>query len=243
MAKLKVKKGDNVVVISGKDRGKTGKITQIIPANNKAVVEGINIIIKHQKPKGNNQKGGIIRKSAPMQISNLMVVCPVCGKATRVGRKEVSDKLSRFCKKCGAVLDKEYVKAKKEQKKKDVSKENTVEKVKSKKEETLNETAKQETIKTKKEEVLQETQGTDLTEKAENSENKTTEKTTEVKTENKTETKTEKAKTEKNLQKEKAIKPVPKPKTRDAVNEQVKKATNKNVARTTTIRKSTNRGK
>lgn len=266
MAKLKVKKGDNVVVISGKDRGKTGKITQIIPAKNRAVVEGINIIIKHQKPKGNNQKGGIIRKSAPMQISNLMVVCPVCGKATRVGKKEVSGKLSRFCKKCGAILDKEYVKSvKKEQKKKDVSSEETVEKVKSKKEETSKIAPKTETTK----KVSSKKQKIDSTEKEQNLENQAlkskedkekintkvekktdakVEKKAEIKTDKEDDTKTEKAKTEKakiekNLQKEKIVKTVTKPKIRNTASEQVKKAINKNVARTTKIHKSTNRGK
>lgn len=122
MAKLKVKKGDNVVVISGKDKGKTGKILQVIPAENRALVEGVNIITKHQKPKSQKEKGGIIKKPSPIKIDNIMVVCPACGKATRVGKKMVGEHLSRFCKKCGAVLDKAFVKAvKKTTKKKDTA--------------------------------------------------------------------------------------------------------------------------
>lgn len=233
MVKLKVKKGDNVVVISGKDRGKTGKITQIIPAQNRAVVEGVNIIIKHQKPQGNKQKGGIIKKSAPMQISNLMVVCPVCGKATRVAKKEISDKLSRICKKCGAGLDKEYVKVvKKDQKKKETSKDSVTEKTKPTKDETLKEKAQ-----TKQTEVS--------VEKAEASTEKVLKENSEEKKAVKTEAKTtEKAskgeKTVKTAQSGKTVKSAPKTKTKD---EQVKKISSQNVGRTTTIRKSTNRGK
>ncbi|MDD4686026.1 MAG: 50S ribosomal protein L24, partial [Clostridia bacterium] len=93
MTKLKVKKGDNVVVISGKDKGKTGKILQTVPAQNRALVEGVNIITKHQKPKSQKEKGGIIKKPAPIKIDNIMVVCPACGKATRVGKKMVGEHL------------------------------------------------------------------------------------------------------------------------------------------------------
>jgi large subunit ribosomal protein L24 len=116
--KFKIKKGDNVVVIAGKDKGKTGKVLQVIPESNKAVVEGVNIVTRHQKPKSAKEKGGIIKKPAPLQISNLMVVCS-CGKATRVGKGEISGRSVRICKKCGASLDKEYVKNKKESKKKE----------------------------------------------------------------------------------------------------------------------------
>ena len=82
------------------------------------MVDGVNVVTKHQKPKSQQDKGGIIKKSAPIEASNVMVVCPVCGKATRVAHKELNGKNVRICKKCGATLDKEYVKeAKKEAKK------------------------------------------------------------------------------------------------------------------------------
>ena len=217
MAKLKVKKGDNVVVISGKDRGKTGKITQIIPEKNRAVVEGVNIITKHQKPKGNKDKGGIIKKSAPMQISNLMVVCSACGKATRVGKTDVSGKLSRVCKKCGAGLDKEYVKAvKKELKKKDniAEKESAVQDKKLKKDEILNESIEvQKTEKTEKQKVAK-----------------------------KPEAKIEKPKSENTSESKSGVNAV-KSAVKKPVNDNLKKVTKTQAGRTTTIRKSNNRGK
>lgn len=215
MAKLKVKKGDNVVVISGKDKGKTGKITQIIPAENRAVVEGVNIIIKHQKPKGNKEKGGIIKKSAPMQISNLMVMCPGCGKATRIGKQEVNGKLSRVCKKCGMSLDKEYVKAvKKEQKKKDQAvKESNVQEKKLKKDEAVNE-----------KEIAQ--------------------KTAKPENEKSPETVSVKAKSEKASETKSGNTAIVKSEAQKAktINENLK-ATKTKAGRTTTIRKSSNRGK
>lgn len=124
MAKLNIKKGDNVVVISGKDKGKTGKILQVASNQNRAVVDGINIVTKHQKPKNQKDKGGLIKKPAPIDMSNIMVVCPACGKATRISRKEIEGKNVRICKKCGASLDKAFVKAvKKDIKKKEEAKE------------------------------------------------------------------------------------------------------------------------
>lgn len=120
MAKLNIKKGDTVVVIAGKDKGKTGKVLQTVAIANRAVVENINIVTIHRKPRSQKDTGGIIKQPAPVQISNLMIVCPVCGKATRVAKKVVDGKNARICKKCGASLDKAFVKAvKKENKKKE----------------------------------------------------------------------------------------------------------------------------
>ena len=120
MTKLNIKKGDTVVVIAGKDKGKTGKVLQTVAIANRAVVEGINIVTIHRKPRSQQDPGGIVKRPAPVQISNLMVVCPVCGKATRVGRKVVDGKNARICKKCNASLDKAFTKAvKKEGKKKE----------------------------------------------------------------------------------------------------------------------------
>lgn len=115
---MNIKKGDNVLVITGKDKGKTGKVVDVNPKNNKVTVENVNVVTKHQKPRSQQDKGGIIKKTAPFEASNAMVICPTCGKATRVAHAEVDGKNVRICKKCGACLDKEFAKkAKKEAKK------------------------------------------------------------------------------------------------------------------------------
>ena len=118
MTKSFVKKGDKVLVITGKDKGKTADVVEVSPKTNKVLVDGINVVTKHQKPRTQQDKGGIIKKSAPIDASNVMVVCPDCGKATRVKHKELNGKNVRSCSKCGGALDKEFVKeAKKEAKK------------------------------------------------------------------------------------------------------------------------------
>jgi len=104
--KLRIKKDDRVKVIAGDDKGKTGKVLEIITAKNKAIVEGINIVSRHTKPNAQNQQGGIIKKEAPVHISNLKVV-DASGNATRVGRKLNDDgKLVRVSKKSGEIIDK-----------------------------------------------------------------------------------------------------------------------------------------
>lgn len=113
---LHVKKGDNVVLTAGKDKGKTGKVLTAIPAENAVVVEGVNIIAKHKKPRNAQDKGGIIRKENKVDASNVLVICPECGKATRVSYAVEGEKKFRKCKKCGASLDK-AVPTKKEVKK------------------------------------------------------------------------------------------------------------------------------
>lgn len=128
--KMNIKKGDNVLVIAGKDKGKTGKVMEVSPSQNKATVENINMVTKHKKPRNAQEKGGIIKVAAPMEISNLMVVCQTCGKATRVARKEVDGKNCRICKKCGASLDRAYVRAVKKEAKKAVKAEAKEEKKK-----------------------------------------------------------------------------------------------------------------
>ena len=104
-AKLHVKKGDTVLGLSGKDKGKQGKIRQAMPAKDKVVVEGVNKIKRHTKPNQKAPNGGIIEKEAPMFASKVMVVCPACSKATRVAKKEIDGKMVRVCKKCGEALD------------------------------------------------------------------------------------------------------------------------------------------
>lgn len=105
--KVHVKKGDNVVVIAGKDKGKKGKVLRVFPAESRVMVEGVNMATKHVKPTREMQQGGIIHQEAPLHSSNVMIYCSRCNKPARVGRKILQDgKKVRFCKKCGEVLDK-----------------------------------------------------------------------------------------------------------------------------------------
>ena len=106
MAKLKIKKDDTVVVIAGTSKGKKGKVIKIFPATNRVIVEGVNLISKHTKPNAANPQGGIVKQEAAIHISNLMIVDPKSGEATRVGRKidEKTGKLIRFSKKSGEVI-------------------------------------------------------------------------------------------------------------------------------------------
>lgn len=107
MTKVHIKKGDTVVVISGKDKGKKGKVIKVMPKDGKAIVEGINIATKHKKPSAKMPQGGIIHQELPIYTSKLMLVCGKCQSATRVGRSILSDGTKvRICKKCGEVLDK-----------------------------------------------------------------------------------------------------------------------------------------
>ena len=115
---LNIKKGDTVLVIAGKDNGKTGTVLEVSPKSNKVVVDGVNVVSRHQKPKSQQDKGGIIKKNAAIDASNVMVVCPDCGKATKVKAGKVNDSKVRLCKKCGASLDKEHAKTVKKEAKK-----------------------------------------------------------------------------------------------------------------------------
>ena len=103
MATLKIKKGDTVRVIAGKDNGKEGKVVSIDRKNGRVLVEGINMITKHMKPSAANQNGGIVQKEAPIHISNVMYVHK--GKPTRIGFKMEKDKKVRFAKSTGDVID------------------------------------------------------------------------------------------------------------------------------------------
>ena len=111
---MHVKTNDNVIVISGKDKGKKGKIVAAFPSKNRVTVEGVNMVTKHQKARNAMQPGGIIHKEMPIDASNVMLVCPKCGKATRVSRRidhvqddngKMNRKMIRVCKKCGAEID------------------------------------------------------------------------------------------------------------------------------------------
>lgn len=104
-AKLSIKKGDMVQVIAGDDKGKKGRVLEVMIDKNRALVEGINIVSRHTKPNAQNQQGGIIKKEAPVNISNLKVI-DKSGNATRVGRKlNDTGKLVRFSKKSGEIID------------------------------------------------------------------------------------------------------------------------------------------
>lgn len=103
MAKLKIKKNDEVLVIAGKDKGARGRVLRVVPATGKALVEGVNVIKRHTRADPNQQsQGGIVEKEAPIQISNLKVICPETGEPTRVGRTRLADGTSaRVSKKSG----------------------------------------------------------------------------------------------------------------------------------------------
>lgn len=104
--KLHVKTGDNVTVLSGKDRGKHGKVLEVNPNKGTVLIEGVNIATKHVKPRNMNQPGGIIHQEAFIDASNVMLICSKCKKPARTSRQiEESGRKVRVCKKCGAVTD------------------------------------------------------------------------------------------------------------------------------------------
>ncbi|MCX6724187.1 MAG: 50S ribosomal protein L24 [Candidatus Staskawiczbacteria bacterium] len=97
---MKVKKGDNILIIAGKDKGRTGKIIKAMPKELKVLVEGINLKKKHVRPKREGEKGQVVEIPAAMDVSNIKIVCPKCGKATRVGYSVENKEKYRICKKC-----------------------------------------------------------------------------------------------------------------------------------------------
>ncbi|MBU3925637.1 50S ribosomal protein L24 [Patescibacteria group bacterium] len=101
---MNIKKGDNVKIIAGKDRGKTGKVTHAFPKLNRIVVEGINVHKRHRKPKRQGKKGQIVQMPMPIDISNAKIICSGCNKPTRISKKIVGTRKVRACKKCGAEL-------------------------------------------------------------------------------------------------------------------------------------------
>ena len=107
---MKIKVNDTVLVITGKYKGKEGKVLKTDPAGHRVIVEGVNVVHKHEKAKKANETSRIITEEAPIDVSNVEIVCDKCGKPTRVGHAFVEGKKVRVCKKCGAVLDKAYVK-------------------------------------------------------------------------------------------------------------------------------------
>jgi len=103
---LRIKKGDTVTVITGKNKGKSGRVLSVSVAQGRLLIEGINIVKKHMKPNKKYTQGGIIEKEAPVNISNVMLLCPKCSKPTRIAAAGLdSDKKTRMCKKCKEVID------------------------------------------------------------------------------------------------------------------------------------------
>lgn len=103
-----IRRNDNVLVITGKDRGKRGRVLKVLPEKNRLVVEGVNIIKRHTKPNPQRQiKGGLVEREAALHASNVQIVCPECGKPTRLGKKILGDgRKVRVCRKCEGVVDK-----------------------------------------------------------------------------------------------------------------------------------------
>ena len=101
---MKLKKGDNVIVLSGNDKGKTGEVLEVLPKTQKILVKGVNVRKKHVKPRKQGEEGGILSVECPIYASKVAVVCPKCGKATRIGYIVEDDKKVRVCKKCGTKL-------------------------------------------------------------------------------------------------------------------------------------------
>ena len=101
---MNIRKDDKVVVISGKDKGKEGKVLSAMPKEGKVIVEGVSVASRHMKPRKQGEEGGIVKMETPIYVSKVMVVCPKCGKPTRVAHKLEGGKSVRVCKKCGANL-------------------------------------------------------------------------------------------------------------------------------------------
>jgi len=105
---MEIRKDDNVLVLSGKNKGKQGKVMSADPKGGKVIVSGVNVATKHRKPKDQKDQGGLIKMETPIYVCKVQLVCPKCGKATRVGHKTVEvdgkTKNVRICKKCGAEL-------------------------------------------------------------------------------------------------------------------------------------------
>ena len=106
MSKFHLKSGDTVMVITGKDKGKKGKVLSVDPKTGKVIVEKVNVSIKHSKPRRQGETGGRLEKETPIYGSKVMRVCPKCGKATRIGRKVLENgQISRYCKNCQEIID------------------------------------------------------------------------------------------------------------------------------------------
>lgn len=102
---MKIIRDDKVKIIAGNNKGKTGKVLKVIADKNKLIIEGVNLVKKHQKPNQTNQQGGIIEKEAPVNASNVMLVCSNCEKAVRISKRRTEDgKAERICKSCNKAV-------------------------------------------------------------------------------------------------------------------------------------------
>ena len=107
LAKCKIRKNDQVMIVKGKEQGKTGRVIRVIPDKGHVLIEKLNMVKRHTKPSAKYKQGGIIEKEAPLAISNVMLLCDKCKGPVRVGRKVLEDgKRVRLCKKCGEVFEK-----------------------------------------------------------------------------------------------------------------------------------------
>lgn len=103
---MHIKKDDQVKVIAGKEKGKTGRVFRVIPKKNQLLVEKVNLVKRHTRPSSKHRQGGIIEKESPINISNVMIICTKCNTAVRIGSKTLEDgEKVRCCKKCGEVID------------------------------------------------------------------------------------------------------------------------------------------
>ena len=106
LAKLHFKKDDQAIVIAGKEKGKSGKILNMVSKKESVLIEKVNLVKRHSRPSAKNRQGGIIEKEAPIHISNVMILCSKCNSPARIGRKILEDgKKVRYCKKCGEFID------------------------------------------------------------------------------------------------------------------------------------------
>jgi large subunit ribosomal protein L24 len=106
MALKRLKKNDTVMIIAGRERGKTGKVLRVLPEEGRVLVERLNMVKRHTKPRGQQQAGGIVEKEASLHLSNVLPVCGRCNKPTRVGRKRLDDgKAVRICRRCGEQME------------------------------------------------------------------------------------------------------------------------------------------
>jgi len=104
--RARIKKNDTVMVIAGRERGKTGKVLRVLPEKQRALIERLNLVKRHQKPRGPQSPSGIVEKEAPLHLSNLMIMCDKCNAPVRMGKRVLEDGRSvRVCRRCGEQLD------------------------------------------------------------------------------------------------------------------------------------------
>src|SRR5437870_13660806 len=104
MAVQRLRKDDTVIVIAGKERGKTGKVLRVLPERGRVLIERVNMVKRHMKPRGVQQPGGIVEREAAIHLSNVLPICGRCNKPTRIGHRRVEGKTTRVCRRCGEVM-------------------------------------------------------------------------------------------------------------------------------------------